>query len=734
MSGATLDRLRDGWPARAERLEEEQGLMDEALSAFPCLIVLEAAIELGIGDLLHEDHPLSTAALAAELGLVEARLEAVLRLLAGIGLVAGDDRGYRLLPRGTVVLPSAAPRDLISPYLDFYRLARPLFPDFVPLLRASSRGVAMAWPPNDEAESRLFERFMTATSPYVAAFLDQQVDWRSKRSILDVGGGDGTVACLLCEKHPDLTATVVNLPHVEPLVVETAHRYGVADRIRFVACDFLAQSLPRDRFDAVLFARMLVDWPNDVVDRLVGQGPDILGPGGELWVCEPLAQPGRTWDADPWFTFWKTLVPGYWQHGPRSVTEWDAIAARHGLSVARRRRNDRQPLPGLVLQTLRVGVEVSAAEASIADPAAQTVSWLVGGPSPPRVSTPRTVSPSIRARLHGNELSETWPEHVQDAIGEAVARQAIHRYPDPRGLAVRTLIGESYAVGPDQVVLGAGSLEVIDLLARSLALAQGPARSILVPEPTFPAYAHIAATYGLETVSIPLTEDFHLDEAALREGLSQAVGLAFFSRPNNPTGTLWSGDGIRRLAAEHPETAFVVDEVYLPYADAPSIWTPEASPNLIVVSSFSKTGLAGLRLGYAIGHRRAVERLRARQLPFTVSCSTLAVGELFLTRFEQEQRQAIQRVITNRDRLGALLACLPGSTVFPSAANMVLARLESPETARSLVATLESSGISIHGFPATSVLADAVRVTVGTSEELSLLERSLRSWEPVSVV
>src|SRR5207248_4657837 len=122
-------------------------------------------------------------------------------------------------------------------------------------------------------------------SPYVAAWLDELVDFVGVESVLDVGGGDGTVCALLCEKHPELHADVFNLPIAAPLIEETSRAHDLLTRLRPVAGDFRVDPLPRG-YELVLFSRMLSDWPDNVVERLLGLARDALLPGGAVVIVE----------------------------------------------------------------------------------------------------------------------------------------------------------------------------------------------------------------------------------------------------------------------------------------------------------------------------------------------------------------------------------------------------------------------------------------------------------------
>jgi SAM-dependent methyltransferase len=151
-----------------------------------------------------------------------------------------------------------------------------------------------AWPPKTDAQTADFERSMAAGLGPVIETLRRHADrlWSDRRRLLDVGGGDGTLAAHVLDTAPALRADVFNLPAVAPLVAATRVDRGHPDRLGFVGGDFLAGPLPTG-YDAMAFVRVLHDWPNDVARRLVEQAYAALEPGGLLLVAEEFRTPDR---------------------------------------------------------------------------------------------------------------------------------------------------------------------------------------------------------------------------------------------------------------------------------------------------------------------------------------------------------------------------------------------------------------------------------------------------------
>ncbi|MBX7082791.1 MAG: aminotransferase class I/II-fold pyridoxal phosphate-dependent enzyme [Nannocystaceae bacterium] len=327
------------------------------------------------------------------------------------------------------------------------------------------------------------------------------------------------------------------------------------------------------------------------------------------------------------------------------------------------------------------------------------------------------------ARMHANELPEPWPAHVMAALAELVRTVELGRYPDTSGRSLRAVLGQRHGCDPARIVLGNGSDEIISFVLTALGGAHTP--TLVIPSPTFVMYRLSARVLGYDVREVPLDDAMELDGAAMHRALDGAT-VCFLARPNNPTGTLWSSTLIGELVAAHPEVVFVLDEAYIAYAPGASLWRADAPDNLVYMATLSKVGLAALRVGYAIATPVLAAALDKIRHPYNVSQTSLALAEAVLTRFGAEQQQMIATAIEQRARLCALLARIPDAHVFPSAANLVLARLGSAEQAAALCARLAAHGVLIKDMGAHPRLRGCVRASVGTAAELDRLESLLR--------
>lgn len=278
-----------------------RALMSLLVNGSKAMDVLATAFDLGLLDAL-EPGPARLDALADRFGVRPLRLYKFLDCLESLGFLtreeAGDDiggTGYRAVPGlrdavAAVVGPGAVERDR-----DRYPWRR-LHGRLADSLRGevSINDDEFAWPPKTDAQTADFERSMAVGLGPVIESVRRHADllWSDRRRLLDVGGGDGTLAAHVLDSAPRLRADVYNLPAVAPLVAATRVARGHPDRLGFVGGDFLTEPLPSG-YDALSFVRVLHDWPNAVTRRLVEQAYAALEPGGLLLICEEFRTPDR---------------------------------------------------------------------------------------------------------------------------------------------------------------------------------------------------------------------------------------------------------------------------------------------------------------------------------------------------------------------------------------------------------------------------------------------------------
>lgn len=339
--------------------------------------------------------------------------------------------------------------------------------------------------------------------------------------------------------------------------------------------------------------------------------------------------------------------------------------------------------------------------------------------------------PVVRAKLDANELPFALPAELRARLGAALAEVALERYPDPNARELRALVARELGVGADQIVFGNGSDELIAMLVAAFAeprvahehgsVARARPAAVLYPTPTFVYYRLAAIGRGVEPIEVPLDARFELDEAAVERAIeTHRPSVVFLALPNNPTGTLWRMDFAVELAARHRDIAVVSDEAYFAYSGRTNLPHLAAHPNLVVMRTLSKVGMAGVRVGYTVSSPAIAALLEKVRPPYNVS-SLDQRAALFLLGEANEWCQARAReVVAERPRLAARLAELPGVEVFPSEANLVLVRFGAGRAAQ-IWRGLADRGLLVRNFDAPGPLAGCLRITVGTPDENKLL-------------
>jgi len=361
-------------------------------------------------------------------------------------------------------------------------------------------------------------------------------------------------------------------------------------------------------------------------------------------------------------------------------------------------------------------------------------------PSAPRASdgdvaarVQRTVRDEIRAtaaypvpksagmiELHANESPWPLPDDVRGKLAAAVAAVPLNRYPEGAGDAVKAALARALPL-PDgaALVLGNGSDELIQVITTAIAR---PGACVLAPDPTFVMYRIYAMQAHVRYASVPLHADFTLDvEGLVAEIARQKPALVWLASPNNPTGRAIPAAAIERVLAAAPGLV-VVDEAYADFAGTTLVPRVLEFPNLVVMRTLSKVGLAGARLGYAVAHPAWIGEFDKVRSPYNVNALTQAVVPVVLGAADTLAAQAAA-IRTERGRLAAALAAMPGFAVAPSDANFLLVRV--PD-APALASGLRAAGIlvkNLHGgHPLT---ANCLRITVGTPAENDALLAAL---------
>ena len=304
------------------------------------------------------------------------------------------------------------------------------------------------------------------------------------------------------------------------------------------------------------------------------------------------------------------------------------------------------------------------------------------------------------------------PPALRGEIAEAVAAAAINRYPDPAAASLKEKIRAAIGLPKGmELLLGNGSDELIQLLALAL---NKPGATLLSVEPSFVMYKMIAIFTGMRYVGVPLAADFSLDlPATLAAIRREQPALVFLAYPNNPTGNLFSAEAVAQIIAASPGLV-VVDEAYYAFASDSLIPHLARYPNLLVMRTFSKLGMAGLRLGFLVGSEAWLGQLEKLRLPYNVGVLPQLVAEKLLVHHEVLLQQA-EQIKRDRAKLYQQLNEIAAVKVYTSEANFLLFRVAN---AAAIFNGLKQRGVLIKnlngGHP---MLTDCLRVTVGTPDE-----------------
>jgi len=310
-------------------------------------------------------------------------------------------------------------------------------------------------------------------------------------------------------------------------------------------------------------------------------------------------------------------------------------------------------------------------------------------------------------------------EAIQGATG-------INRYPDATAARLRERLAARHGVSPDDVHVGAGS---VSLLAQLLLATSGPGDEVVYAWRSFEAYPSLVAVAGATSVQVPLTDDFRHDLPAMAAAITERTRLVIVCSPNNPTGPTVTHDEFAAFVDAVPaDVLIVLDEAYAEFVtDRSSVEGGRvraiiARPNIVVLRTFSKAyGLAGLRVGYAIGHTRVLDAARSTAIPLSV---TAAAEEAALASLDAES-ELLERVTVIAERRDRLVARLrdAGWTVPDAQGNFVW--LPAGERALEVAGALEDAGLVVRPFA-----GDGVRISVGEEESLDRIVEAAAAVAP----
>lgn len=302
------------------------------------------------------------------------------------------------------------------------------------------------------------------------------------------------------------------------------------------------------------------------------------------------------------------------------------------------------------------------------------------------------------------------PPAMREAWLEVLRGAELNRYPDASAQALKEKLRAAFAIPESaSLLVGNGSDEIIQMIEMAVG---GPA---MAPVPTFVMYEMAARFVASDFIGVPLTGDFGLDRDAMSTAIERhRPGVVFIAYPNNPTGNLFDEKAIRRVIEAAPGLV-VIDEAYQVFAGRSLMGWVDEYPNVVVMRTVSKLGLAGLRLGFAAGDPAWIEQLDKVRMPYNINVLTQMSAIFALDHLEVFTEQAA-RIKAERGRVAAGLASA-GYQCFPSETNFILFRAgrHRPEA---VFQSLADHGVLIRNLSGSHpALTGCLRVTIGTPEE-----------------
>ncbi len=343
-------------------------------------------------------------------------------------------------------------------------------------------------------------------------------------------------------------------------------------------------------------------------------------------------------------------------------------------------------------------------------------------PGKPIEELERELGVSNAIKLASNENPLPPSDRVQRAI--AAALSSLNRYPDGSAYYLRQALAKKHDVTAEQVILGNGSNELIELLVRTFLK---PGDEAVVPHPSFVVYPMIVQAAGGIRVMVML-KDYRLDLEAMARAITPMTKLVFIANPNNPTATIVTAEEVEQFMERVPERAIVVfDEAYYEFAQGPdfpdTLAFVKEGRKVVVLRTFSKANsLAGLRVGYGIADADAIALMNRIRQPFNVN-SVAQVAALAALEDEPHVLECARMIEAGRHFLYDEFKAL-GVRYVPSRANFIL--VDVGHNASDIYQRLLKHGVIVRPMTAFG-MESALRITVGTPEENRRLAKALRA-------
>jgi len=312
-----------------------------------------------------------------------------------------------------------------------------------------------------------------------------------------------------------------------------------------------------------------------------------------------------------------------------------------------------------------------------------------------------------------DEFEEATADMVFLDANENPFQNGVNRYPDPKQKSVKELLSGLKVIPTNQILLGNGSDEVLDLIFR--AFCEPKEDNVVFLPPTYGMYGVLAALNNIEIKEVLLSEDFDIRVEATLASTNENSKIVFLCSPNNPSGNALSEDKIKAIV-EGFDGLVVIDEAYIDFSGQES-WLEKLNtyPNLIITQTLSKAfGMAGIRLGVCYASEEIIEVLNRIKPPYNVNELTQQRAKERLLKFEDVQNE-IQSILEERANLEKSLETVSYiSTIYPSDANFILVKVDDANLRYN---QLLEKGIVVRNRTTQALCENTLRLTVGTKEE-----------------
>ncbi len=331
-----------------------------------------------------------------------------------------------------------------------------------------------------------------------------------------------------------------------------------------------------------------------------------------------------------------------------------------------------------------------------------------------------------RIKLNQNENPFDLPDALKQEILAAFQSMSWNRYPGFGNMPLVSKLAARLGVAPNQVLVGNGSNELLQTLINVILQ---PGKRILLVNPTFLIYEQLARVAGAEVVAMEFNSDWSFPVAEIVEKVHNLrIDLCVLCSPNSPTGAVLANSDLEQIL-QATAGIVLVDEAYYEFNAETAVNFVPKYANLVVTRTFSKAmGLAGLRIGYMLGHREVISEVNKAKLPYNLDIFSEIVAATLLDN-KSLIKDNVDTILSERKRLFQQLKLLPGIEVFPSAANFLMIR--TPLAAGKLFEQLLAGGLlvrDISGYH--DRLKNILRITVGTPAENDALLQALSDIFP----